>query len=108
MSPFQIRAYTDPSGHCRFQAWLKALDATMSSRVSKRIERLTDGNFGDHRQISNGLFELRMHFGPGYRVYCGIHKDALILILGGGDKSTQAKDILRARYDWNSYLEATP
>lgn len=108
MVPIQLEHYIDPDGHCRFEAWLKDLDTSIRMRVTKRIQRMAGGHFGDHRQLSGDLYELRMHFGAGYRIYFGVHKGTLILLLGGGDKSTQSKDIMRARYDWNSYLEATP
>lgn len=63
------------------------------------------GQFGDCKAIGRGLYELRLFFGPGYRVYFGEHQGRIILILNGGDKSTQRKDIKRAKEYWESYLE---
>jgi putative addiction module killer protein len=66
------------------------------------------GNLGDHRVLDAGLFELRLDFGPGYRVYCGEVGDRIVLLLCGGDKATQQKDIRKARQCWNDYLERRP
>jgi putative addiction module killer protein len=90
-------------------AWFKSLDIPVQLRLVRRLERLKEGLFGDHRHLGQCLFELREHFGPGYRVYVGLAaQDRLILLLGGGDKSSQARDIMTARYDWNIYLETHP
>ena len=80
------------------QRWLSRLrDRTAKARLVRRIERLAFGHFGDHRSLGAGLFELREHFGPGYRVYYTFRADRLVLLLAGGDKSSQASDIARAR-----------
>jgi putative addiction module killer protein len=70
-----------------------------------RISRAEDGNFGDHKSIGQGLFEFRIQFGPGYRIYYGIEDEKIILLLIGGDKSTQAKDISKAKSFWTSYKQ---
>jgi putative addiction module killer protein len=67
------------------------------ARLVRRIERLAGGNAGDHRFLGAGLFELRDDFGPGYRIYYMHRGDELIILLVGGDKASQARDILRAR-----------
>lgn len=106
---FVVQKAQGPDGRIRIDEWLKSLDRTAYTRVVRRLDRLKQGLFGDHRHLGQCLFELREHFGPGYRVYVGLAaNDRLVLILGGGDKSSQARDIMTARYDWNSYLEENP
>jgi putative addiction module killer protein len=81
-----------------FRKWLVRLeDRTAKARLVRRIERLAGGNAGDHRFLGAGLFELRDDFGPGYRIYYIHRGDELIILLVGGDKASQARDILRAR-----------
>lgn len=77
-----------------FETWLKKLkDVRGKARILRRLDRLAQGNPGDVRPIGKGLSELRLDVGPGYRVYYAQDGDALILLLCGGDKSTQQKDI---------------
>lgn len=87
-----------------FTVWLESLkDPRMQNRVVARLDRVETGNLGDHRLLGDGLFELRLHFGPGYRVYCGDLGRSLILLLVGGHKGTQRRDIGRARRYWREY-----
>ncbi len=80
-----------------FVQWLDALrDLQARARVQARIERLAYGNPGDFKPVGEGVSELRINYGPGYRVYFKMHGRELILLLAGGDKSTQAKDIKTA------------
>lgn len=69
---------------------------------------MKNGQFGDCKAIDRSLFELRLFFGPGYRVYFGQHGGKTVLILAGGDKSTQSKDIKKAKEYWKTYLEDHP
>jgi putative addiction module killer protein len=81
-----------------FKAWLDDLrDPATSSRIITRITRLELGLFGDVKPIGNGVSELRMDFGPGYRMYFKRHGQTIILLLCGGDKKTQKRDIERAK-----------
>lgn len=81
--------------------WLESLkDRTGQSRIYTRIERAESGNFGDHRSVGQGIFELRLDIGPGYRVYYALDGNDIILLLVGGDKSTQVKDIELAKQYW--------
>jgi putative addiction module killer protein len=81
-----------------FRRWLVRLeDRTAKARLARRIERLAAGNAGDNRFLGAGLFELRDDFGPGYRIYYMRRGDELVILLVGGDKASQARDILRAR-----------
>lgn len=81
-----------------FVRWLKKLrDRQGRLRILKRLRRLSDGHFGDCQPVGEGVHELRMFFGPGYRVYFSQQGDTVILLLAGGDKDNQAGDIARAK-----------
>ena len=81
-----------------FKGWLlKLRDLKAKARIAIRISRAEDGLFGDHRVLGKGLAELKIDYGPGYRLYYTIENDKIVLLLIGGDKSTQEKDIAKAR-----------
>lgn len=73
--------------------------------MRKRLERLGSGNFGDCRSVGDGVFELRIHIGAGYRVYFGEVDRTIVLLFCGGDKSTQTRDIQRAKTYWLEHKE---
>jgi len=99
-----IKIYKDEYGNEPFIEWLEAIkDKAMQVRIRSRLLRMEDGNFGDHRSIGEGIFELRLHFGPGYRIYYGQLGNEIVLLLAGGDKSTQKHDIQRVKYYWYDY-----
>jgi len=80
-----------------FQAWIDALrDLSGRARILMRVDRLIHGNPGDHRNLTDGVSELRVDAGPGYRVYYATRGDRLLLLLVGGDKSSQSRDIAKA------------
>lgn len=80
-----------------FAAWLDGLKDRMTRvRLARRLDRVQRGNLGDVKSVGNGVFEIREHFGPGWRMYYVERGDVLIVMLGGGDKSTQATDIAKA------------
>lgn len=87
-----------------FATWLgKLKDEQTLSRIVARLDRLASGQTGDTKSLGGGISELRMHFGPGYRIYFQHHGNTIILLLNGGNKSTQTKDIAKARriaQDW--------
>lgn len=90
-----------------FGEWLEGLKDTVGrAGILKRIDRIEEGNFGDHRSVGGGVWEIRIHFGPGYRVYYGEDGPRIILLLCGGDKGTQKKDIRRAQELWVEYRRA--
>ena len=81
-----------------FLRWLSELrDKRAKARIAIRIDRVEEGNFGDHRSVGGGVSELRIHVGKGYRVYYTIQNKVIVMLLCGGDKSTQSKDIQRAQ-----------
>ncbi len=98
--------YQLPNGKHPFSEWLLALsDKRIQSRILARLDRVLFGNFGDTKLVDTGVWELRLHFGPGYRVYFGLDGQVLVILLFGGDKSTQDGDIKRAREHWKDYLK---
>ena len=81
-----------------YASWFAALrDRTAKARIDIRIRRLSLGNFGDTRPVGEGVTELRIHYGPGYRIYLKKQGDSLVILLAGGDKSSQDKDIRLAK-----------
>ncbi|MCI5150707.1 MAG: type II toxin-antitoxin system RelE/ParE family toxin [Candidatus Electrothrix sp. MAN1_4] len=82
----------------QFDKWFTRLkDRQAKNRIARRIDSMVIGSFGDHKTISANLFELRLFFGPGFRVYFTIRGREIIFLLTGGDKSTQKKDIAKAK-----------
>ncbi len=80
-----------------FVAWLNGLKDPMTrGRLVRRLERAAKGHLGDVKPVGEGVFEMRAFFGPGWRMYYTVREETLILMLGGGDKSTQRRDIERA------------
>jgi len=77
-----------------FDGWFDSLrDKQAARRIQVRIDRAQDGNFGDHKSVGEGVSEMRIHHGPGFRVYFTVRGTEIIILLAGGDKATQAKDI---------------
>jgi len=97
MKEYAIKSYIDDNGNEPVKDWLKSLDGTTRKRILLRFDRLRDGNFGDYKQIDNDLYELRFMFGAGYRVYYTINDNTIILLINGGDKKSQLKDIKLAK-----------
>ena len=93
---FQIRIYSDANGNEHFTSWITGLDKTIRSRILSRLDRVEQGNLGDYKALGDGLYELRFTFGAGYRVYFGIEGKTLVILLNGGSKAFQTKDIKRA------------
>ena len=94
-------------GSVPFSDWLAALsDSRTVGIVRARLNRLRLGNFGDSKSVGGGVMELRVDFGPGYRIYFGRKGSTIVVLLCGGDKKTQAKDIAVARKYWREYLNA--
>ena len=105
-TPIKVFEYLTEDGRNPFREWLLDLrDAKTRARIRVRLNRVRLGNFGDSRSVGEGVNELRMTFGPGYRIYYGRRGDALVILLCGGDKRTQRRDITRAKQYWAVYLK---
>lgn len=100
-----ILYYRTPSGKIPFREWRFGMDENARASVDARVARFRSGNFGDSRPIGSGASESRIHFGPGYRIYYGIDGMDLVILLCGGDKSTQNTDIACARKYWDEYRQ---
>ena len=99
--PRDIEVYETLNGQVPFTEWFASIqDTKTQTRIRGRLDRLEKGNFGDCESVGSGVFELRLHFGPGYRIYFGEVGRTIVLLLCGGDKSTQARDIQRAKTYW--------
>lgn len=106
MKPKKVVIYADADGREPFTEWLESLkDGTGRKRILVRLRRVEQGNYGDYKLLGDGLFELRMDFGPGYRVYCAEKDDTIVILLSGGDKSTQRQDIKTAKSYWKEYSD---
>lgn len=99
-----IKLYVTPEGKIPVIHWLESLDKQVRYRIKERLDRVRLGNLGDHRFLVNGVSELRLSFGAGYRIYYATEDNNIILLLCGGDKSSQPKDITKAIFYWQDYL----
>ena len=102
---FEIREYFE-AGRSPFAEWFDGLDGVTAERVDRYLLRLEAGNFGAAKPVREGVFELRLDFGPGYRVYFGREGRRLIILLGGGSKRRQDADIASAVARWKRYRQA--
>ena len=100
-----VLEYLSRDGEIPFRSWLKQLDRPTRERIQARVFRFELGNFGDHKVVGGGVCEARLDFGPGYRVYFGRDGSSTVLLLLGGDKSSQSSDIKKAQEYWKRYLE---
>jgi putative addiction module killer protein len=104
--PREIRVYQTLNGQEPFTEWLDSIrDQRTRRQIRARLEQLRFGNFGDHKFVGEGVIELRFHFGAGYRIYLGQIGSTIVLLLCGGDKSSQSPDIERAKSYWLKYKE---
>ena len=101
--PVDVRLYLARNGKTPFEHWLEGLKDSMTrARIKARVNRLRLGNFGDSKSVGQGVFELRLDFGPGYRIYFG-RASSMVLLLCGGSKKSQPADIEEAKRYWNDY-----
>ena len=103
---YSLVHYQTLDGHYLFAEWIGSLqDIKAQARIAARLLRLENGNFGDCRPVGGGVWELRIDWGPGYRVYYAIAEKRVILLCEGGDKRTQKADIVRAQGRWREWKE---
>ena len=100
----EVRLYARSDGVEPFSRWYRGLrDDSIRIRVRERLARIRAGNFGDFQSVGGGVLELRIPVGPGIRVYFGRQRDSVVILLCGGDKNSQQRDIRRALFYWNDY-----
>jgi len=102
---FEIREYTEAE-KSPFADWFNKLDPMTAARADRYVRRLEAGNFGAAKLLRECLFELRLDFGPGYRIYYGRDGRTIIILLGGGSKRGQDADITSAVVRWRRYRQA--
>ena len=102
----RVDYYTTPSGKQPARDWLQSIkDKLTQAILYKRIRQAGLGQMGNTRSVGEGVHELKINYGPGFRIYYGIHQDELILILMGGDKGSQKMDIKKAQAYWLVWKE---
>jgi putative addiction module killer protein len=105
LDPIELREYLDRSGRNRFSEWFTSLDESVQLRISTSLARVRNGNPSNAKSVGAGVQELRLDFGPGYRVYFGRVGAAIVLLLAGGTKRRQQADIRIAQTLWQEFKE---
>ena len=103
MPSIRVLEYIDPTGLSPFRRWFDDLDAKAAARIGAYLYRLEEGNFSRVEGVGGGVYELKVDFGPGYRVYFGKDGDTVVILLGGSSKKRQGTAIGHARAAWQDY-----
>ena len=98
-----IRYYIDAGGDAPFAEWFAELEPVASARITRAIARMEQGNFSNVKTVGEGVLEYRIDFGPGYRIYFGRDGETIVILLAGGNKKRQQRDIDAARTYWRDY-----
>ncbi|MHB8653622.1 MAG: type II toxin-antitoxin system RelE/ParE family toxin [Terriglobia bacterium] len=101
----EVQEYLDRDGHSPFATWFDTLSAPASAKVTTALTRMAHGNLSKVKGVGGGVFEYRIDFGPGWRVYSGKDGDCLVILLGGGQKKRQNADINDAIARWQDYKQ---
>ena len=101
----EVREYIDIQGRSPYSKWLNGLNSRAAAKVATALVRIEQGNLSNTKGVGSGVFEHRIDFGPGYRVYFGKDGDTLIILLGGGTKKRQQRDIETARDLWREFKQ---
>jgi putative addiction module killer protein len=99
----ELRGYIDENGNKPFAKWLDELDITAAAKVTIALARMEQGNFSKAKGVGAGVYEYKIDFGPGYRIYFGKDGDYLVILVGGGTKKRQPNDIKSAHKCWADY-----
>ena len=98
-----VREYQAPDGSSPFGAWFDDLDTQAAAKVTTAVVRIEQGNLSNVKGVGSGVFEFRVNFGPGYRIYFGKDGDAIVILLAGGTKARQQADIKDAQVRWRDF-----
>lgn len=99
-----IKLYRQQNGRTPYEEWIEDLkDVVGRAKIRIRVERARLGNFGDYRTIGGGIVELKIDYGPRYGIYMGLYGEEVVVLLCGGDKDSQDKDIVKAHDYWEDY-----
>jgi putative addiction module killer protein len=101
----EVKEYLDRSGRSPYARWFSALDSQAAAKVATAVTRVSQGKFSTVKGVGSGVFEYRIDFGPGYRVYFGKDGDCLVILLAGGTKKRQQGDIQTAIARWQDYKQ---
>ena len=101
----EVKEYLDAQDRSPYAKWFGSLDAPAAAKVTAALLRMEQENFSNVKGVGGGVFEYRIDFGPGYRVYFGKDGEALIILLGGGTKKRQQKDVETAHTLWQEYRQ---
>lgn len=99
----EVREYLDAEGNSPYGKWFDRLNVTAAVKVTTAVHRMEQGNFSNVKGVGAGVYEYRIDFGPGYRIYFGKDGDRLVILLAGGTKKRQDGDISDAKGDWRDY-----
>ena len=99
----EVREFLDTRGRSPYAAWFDSLNGEAAAKVATAVTRLSLGNFSNVESVGSGVFEYKLDFGPGYRIYFGKDGDTMVILLGGGTKKRQARDISAALANWQDY-----
>jgi putative addiction module killer protein len=99
----EVREYLDERGSSPYSKWFNRLNAAAAVKVATAIHRMEQGNFSNVKGVGTGVYEYRIDFGPGYRIYFGKDGDQLVILLAGGTKKRQDADIAAAKEFWQNY-----
>ncbi len=106
MAVVDVREYLDEAGRSPYARWFERLNAAAAAKVATAIYRIAAGNFSNVKGVGSGVFETRIDFGPGYRVYFGKDGDSVVILLGGSTKKNQQESIVAAIKAWAAYKAA--
>lgn len=99
----EIEQYIREDGTNPFEKWFDKLNAIAAAKVTTALYRMEQGNFSNVESVGEGVFEYKIHFGPGYRIYFGQEGQELVILVGGGSKKQQSNDIKKAKELWAEY-----
>jgi putative addiction module killer protein len=100
---YEIEIYSDDRGREPFTEWVDSLEKTDQVRIDTRLDRVISGNMGDYKHIDGNIHELRFKNHSGFRIYYAMDGNTIVILLNGGNKDTQNRDLERARYYWKDY-----
>lgn len=101
----EIDEYLDDSGDSPFASWLISLNVQAKAKITTALYRMEQGNLSNTKSVGAGVHEYKIDFGPGYRIYFGKDGEQLIILVGGGTKKRQSKDIENAKARWKDYKQ---
>jgi putative addiction module killer protein len=100
---YEIKIYTDERGREPFTDWVDSLQVVDQARIDARLDRVASGNVGEYKPLGDGVYELKFKNHSGFRIYFGFDGNTIIILLNGGDKDTQNRDIEKAKSYWKDY-----